>query len=149
MTVLVTPLFAAERGRLDDSSCRASLWHHVYHPDRFTTIEACFAVTGVIEDWRLEKDGDLHILLRLDRGQASLLNGKNKSDQEGCLVVEPICERNVTQPDAISACKGAFRVKIPQKGSHVQVIGTYVRDEQHGWMEIHPVSKFVVLDEEP
>jgi hypothetical protein len=30
------------------------------------------------------------------------------------------------------------RVAIPEEGAHVQVVGPWVADTQHGWNEIHP-----------
>jgi hypothetical protein len=141
--VIVIPSEAQPRGR-----CNAALWRHVYNPGRLEVVEKCTSVTGTILDWRVEKDGDYHILLRLDAGQSHLLNGKNRERQHGCLVLEPICKRDVTQLDAIQACEGAPQVRVPEKGSHVRVWGSYVHDAEggHGWMEMHPVSRFEVLE---
>src|SRR5436309_2548462 len=97
---------------------------------------------------RVEKDGDYHIQLTLDADQpASLVNSRNKKVQHGCLVLEPICKGKVTQADAIQPCKGAMKIKVPAIGSHVSVIGTYVKDTEsnHGWMEIHPVTNSTVI----
>lgn len=61
--------------------------------------------------------------------------------QGGDLVVEPICEHRVTQPDAITSCENfSGGVVRPRKGQHVRVAGSYVHDTEggHGWMEIHP-----------
>jgi len=60
---------------------------------------------------------------------------------------EIVCEFAVTQPDAVSACSGFHpAVVIPPVGSHVMIVGTYVRDTNHAqWMEIHPVSSITVI----
>jgi hypothetical protein len=132
--------------------CDKSLAAHVYHPNRLATVKPCMEVRGTILDMRVEKDGDYHILIKLDATQPdgetgnSLLNAKNQNPQKGCLVVEPICKGPVTQQDAIVPCQGAKKIKVPAIGAHVSVIGPYVKDNQggHGWMEIHPVTSITV-----
>jgi len=37
-------------------------------------------------------------------------------------------------------------VPRPHKGMHVRVIGPYVLDVEHGWMEIHPAVLIEELD---
>ena len=100
-------------------------------------------VTGTIVLKRPEKDGDIHIQLKLDKQFLPLLDAENKSRQGGNLVLEPICVGPVTQADAIQPCQGLTNsVSIPKKGDHVAVTGTFVHDIEpgHGWMEIHPVT---------
>lgn len=112
---------------------------HVYHPNRLQVRENCKLVTGVVELVRSERDGDYHIRLRPDPGQGDLTNERNDEKQDGDLVVEPICEHNVTQEDAIDSCRGfSAGLPRPRKGMHVRVIGPFVLDLEHGWMEIHP-----------
>jgi hypothetical protein len=37
-------------------------------------------------------------------------------------------------------------VTIPSVGSHVQIVGSYVRDTNHAqWMEIHPVTSIKII----
>lgn len=50
-----------------------------------------------------ELDGDLHIRVKLDRPFESMLNDGNKSNQDGDLVVEPICDHSVIQADRVAA----------------------------------------------
>jgi hypothetical protein len=103
----------------------------------------CMRVTGTIVLKRPEKDGDIHIQLKLDKQFLPLLDAENKSRQGGNLVLEPICVGPVTQADAIQPCQGLTnQVSIPKKGDHVAVTGTFVHDVEggHGWMEIHPVT---------
>jgi|GEM_PF-2988374 len=76
-----------------------------------------------------EADGDYHIQIQLDATQPddevgrSLLTARNRKVQKSCLVVEVICKAAVTQEDAIEACRGAKKVRVPAKGSHVAVVG--------------------------
>ncbi len=128
------------------AACDQSLWNHIYNPSRLHIIENCKTVTGTIEVVRHEKDGDDHILLKLDPAYTDLLNSKNISDQHGDLILEPVCERAATQADAVAVCqKYRSDVKIPPLGSHVEVVGSYVLDAEHGWNEIHPVTSISVI----
>ncbi|MEI6816692.1 MAG: hypothetical protein WCL14_08800 [Bacteroidota bacterium] len=128
--------------------CDDALWEHVYHANRLKVIEQCKHVTGVIYKEKREKDGDLHICLKLDAGQENLLNAFNIDKQHGCLVLEPVCVNEVTQKDAIGSCNDYVnRVVIPKVGEHVEVVGSYVEDEQHGWREIHPVTRIKILND--
>ena len=116
---------------------------HVYSPDRLRLLAACVTVTGTVAVIRSEKDGDLHLLLRLDPGQDQYLNEKNVSAEQGDLVLEPVCVRSPTQADAVAACAGyANPLPIPGVGTHVSVTGPWVLDLDHGWQEIHPVFAF-------
>lgn len=130
------------------NDCDGSLWKFVYHPARLTVWQKCKTVTGVILHKKAEADGDYHIQLKLDPGQPRLLNQKNMDKQNGCLVLEVICTKKVTQADAIKPCKTCpNNITVPQNGTHVKVTGTFVLDTQanHGWNEIHPVYKIEVL----
>lgn len=126
------------------SHCRGIkfLWQHVYNPQRLEVQKQCVTVTGVIVTKLSEPDGDLHIRVKLDSQFESMLNDGNKSNQHGDLVVEPICDHNVTQADAVAAC-ASFHSTIPHypAGTRVVVTGSYVLDHEHGWMEIHPVTR--------
>lgn len=116
---------------------------HVYSPDRLQLLAACVTVTGTVDVIRSEKDGDLHILLRLDAGEEKYINAKNVSGEMGDLVLEPVCVHTPTQTDAIPACTGYQNpLPIPSDGSHVSVTGPWVLDLDHGWQEIHPVFAF-------
>jgi hypothetical protein len=124
--------------------CDATLWNYVYHAQRLEILEQCKTVEGVIDKVLREDDGDLHI--RLDVEDKSLLNEKNFSGQHGMLVLEPICQKEPTQADAIEPCRNyagpLFQVRA---GMRVRVTGTYVLDHEHGWKEIHPMTSIVVL----
>ena len=130
------------------NSCDGSLWKYVYHPQRFTVLDQCKTVTGVIMKKVKEADGDYHIELKLDQGQSNLLNQKNINRQNGCLVLEIICKGKITQADAKQPCKNCPKnVGVPKVGVHVKVTGTYLTDNEsnHGWNEIHPVYDIQVL----
>ena len=124
------------------AGCDASLWEHVYHRQRLEVIEECKTVEGVIDKVLRDGDGDLHI--RLDVEDKSLLNEKNFSGQHGMLVLEPVCQKEPTQADAIEPCRNYagpfFSVRA---GMRVRVTGPYVLDHEHGWREIHPVTSIV------
>jgi hypothetical protein len=123
---------------------------HVYNPGRLHLLAACVTVNGTVDIIRAEKDGDVHILLRLDAGQDKYINAKNVSTENGDLVLEPVCVRAVTQLDAVSACAGYVNpLPIPAVGSHVAVTGAWVLDVDHGWMEIHPVASFNAVGAAP
>ena len=95
----------------------------VYHPQRLRVRSRCRVATGVVRQVKFEDfDGDVHIDLAAD--DARLVNRGN--DQVGgSLVVEIIPQDRVL-------------VGVPQPGAHVTVVGPWVEDEKHGWMEIHP-----------
>jgi hypothetical protein len=105
-------------------------------------------VSGVIKSMRPEPDTDVHIDLLLDPPYAAMINNQNIAQQHGWLVVEivPADEPGCTvgQPPRaptgtydFGTCTGA-NISTPAPGSHVSVIGPYVLDLAHGWMEIHP-----------
>jgi hypothetical protein len=145
--VLGLPAAASAQLISSTSPCDASLWNHVYHPARLVRLHECLRVTGTIVLERPEKDGDIHIQLKLDKIILPLLDAENKSRQGGNLVLEPICVGPVTQADAIQPCQGLTnQVAIPKKGDHVAVTGTFVHDVEpgHGWMEIHPVTRIEI-----
>ena len=122
--------------------CSAQLHYptHIYHTERLLLIQSNLTVSGTVEHIINEKDGDIHIRLKLD-SNLNLLNDKNYSAQHGCLVLEIICACKVTQPDAITACKNYKNtIPIPSVGQHIIVTGDYVLDKQHGWNEIHPIT---------
>lgn len=138
------------------TQCDATLWTHVYHPQRLIVKNQCAVVTGTIVDAtngkkhdgvRHEADGDTHGWLKPDPEFASLLNAGNISDEGGNLVFEIVCRFPVTQSDAQTACQNyTDHVTLPSVGSHVRIVGTYVQDTFHAkWMEIHPVTSITVI----
>jgi len=126
-----------------DCTGSKTIMKHVYHPDRLVEQKGCITVTGVIVKKIKEGDGDFHVRLKLDPGQdADLINDKNVEIQGGNLVFEPICVNPVTQASAKKACKNYHqKISLPNKGDHVEVTGIHMLDTEHGWLEIHPVTK--------
>lgn len=98
----------------------------VYHPVRLTVIDPCKRVSGTIKEIRHEEDGDLHINVSVDPAYRGMLNEANKSKEHGYLVVEFMARDGGHLPE-------------PNVGDHVDLLGAYVMDEQHGWHELHPV----------
>jgi hypothetical protein len=129
-----------------DPRCDATLWRHIYHPSRLHVIDACRTVTGTVTAVRQEADGDLHILLRPVRAERHLLDAANNSQENGDLVLEPICVGAVEQADAVDACSGfSHPVATVSPGERIIVTGSYVLDADHGWMEIHPITSITIL----
>ncbi len=128
------------------SACDSTLWNHVYHSYRLIPYSQCATITGVVYSLIHEADGDIHIRVTLDSAYTWMLNSGNIANQYGKLVVEPVCAVTVTQTDAIAACTGFTNtVYIPNVGEHVQVLGSYVLDNDHGWNEIHPVTSITIV----
>ena len=129
-------------GVTQSNQCDESLWAHIYNPTRLQVIAKCITVTGTIYSVKAEPDGDWHIRVQLDSQYDHLLNDKNRSDQLGKLVVEPVCENMVKQENAATACQGFQQhLAVPPVGTHVTIIGDFVLDNSHGWNEIHPVTR--------
>lgn len=129
-------------------NAQSPLWKHVYNPDRLHIIQPVMTITGTIYHIKKEKDGDLHINVKVDSKFESLLNARNKEAQSGCLVVEIICVGKITQPDAEGPCDNySNAITVPKKGDHVKITGAYILDTEgnHGWTEIHPVTELIIL----
>ena len=148
IVILALALRLVRRGRgpvrLAAESCDATLWNHVYQPERLKVIEACVVVEGRVVSLRREGDGDIHI--RLDVEERAALNLYNLLHAHGDLVVELICESGAKRADAIAACAGFTpQVAVPSAGDRVRVTGAYVADRDNGWNEIHPVTRIEIL----
>jgi hypothetical protein len=141
-------------------TCDESLWTHVYNSTRLIVKQPCITVAGIIVDAtanqshhqpdgvRHEDDGDTHGWLKVDPKFEDLLNPGNLSNEGGNLVFEIVCMYDPPkQQDAKAACTDyASPLKMPPVGSHVQIVGSYVRDTFHAqWMEIHPVTSIAVI----
>ena len=144
-TSLSTPTTAVTTS--SSNRCDQSLWNHVYQSSRLQIVNRCITVSGVIESIRAEPDGDSHIRLNLDSQFTKLINLANIKDQFGDLVLEPICQHTVIQPNAFFACNDFHQnINIPPIRAHVKVTGSYVLDTWHNkWAEIHPVSSITSL----
>ena len=126
----------------NSGNCKTSLWRYVYNPSRLEIVDSCISVTGIIEESKAEDDGDQHMLLKLDAGQADLLNKRNVKKKMDDLVLEVVCANKIKDKKAKKTCKGYMNnVNLESVGAHVKVTGSYVIDSHNGWAEIHPVSK--------
>lgn len=126
-------------------TCDANLWSHVYDPARLQVRDACRTVTGVVTAQHTSGDGDVNSELSPDPDFRDLLNEANMSKLGGNLHIEEVCQGKITR-DAFDSCRGfAGNVLVPPVGAHVRVTGSYVRDSNHGWMEIHPASEITVI----
>lgn len=124
------------------AGCDASLWKHVYNPDRLEVQKDCISVTGTIAERNTDEDGDEHMLLTLDPGQEDLINKRNKKKKDGNLVVEAVCAGPTQLKKVGDTCKDfSNSVYLPQVGEKVRVTGSFVLDGHNGWTEIHPVSR--------
>ncbi len=124
------------------TACGTRLWAHIYHPDRLRLMQRCKTVRGSVEELAWEPDGDLHIRLAT---RPALVNAANDQYEHGDLVLEEICQGGVSQADAVAACRGVpHNVTVPSVGDKVTVTGSYVLDQDHGWMEIHPVTSLTI-----
>jgi hypothetical protein len=131
---------------VQSQACDGSLMKHVFHPSRLIIKKGCITVKGTIRSEKDKPDGDMHVLVQLDPGQATdLVNAKNLSRQHGFLIVEVICQRPSSQSSAERACRDFKQnIKIPPIGTHVSITGVHVLDKDHGWLEIHPVTSIKV-----
>ncbi len=122
---------------------------NVHDPGRLRIIERCAVADGTVTSVRHEPDGDVFILLRLDPGQARLVNQTNQrklagnlvaeivpADQPGCTVGRP--PRPPIGTASFGICTGA-KLAAPEVGERIAVVGPHVLDREHGWLEIHPV----------
>lgn len=121
---------------------------HVYNKERLKILDKCITVYGYVKDIRNEKDGDLHMLLEVDGKYEYLLKDKNYEKQDGCLVIEPIYVKKVTQLNAIGSKKNYInKFVVPKKGDYIRVCGVYVLDKKHGGhSEIHPVTSLTIIN---
>lgn len=117
---------------------------NVRDPERLRVLRRCETATGLVHFAQTEKDGDVHISLRLERKDRHLLNEGNRRKHHGTLVVEivpadqPGCRKG--ERVRYGRCTGAD-VRTPKRGERIRVTGPWVLDRPHGWNEIHPAWK--------
>jgi|ERR1041385_5893222 hypothetical protein len=133
-----------------DCTGSQTIMKRIYHPERLIpTDKGCVKVSGIVIAKLPQDDGDIHYRLKLDTGQGSgLINKKNNAKrQHNFLIFEPICVGKIKDtPAAAKACRN-FRQKfsLPNKGDRVEVTGIHMLDNQHKWLEIHPVTMIKIL----
>ncbi|HZD66860.1 MAG TPA: hypothetical protein VE152_12240 [Acidimicrobiales bacterium] len=127
----------------------------MYHSYRLHVRNRCMQVAGTVVAVRHEDDGDIHVNLRLPASETHLLDHANYMAEHGDLVTElvPADQPGCTPGRAPKPGHGSYSYGIctgadigtPPIGSRVTVVGPYVLDADHGWMEIHPVWGFTVV----
>jgi hypothetical protein len=118
---------------------------HVYNPARLQTVKDCVTVSGIVNNFIVEDDGDYHVWFHVDQQYANLPNAANNDYRQGALLAEIICANHVYQQDAVLACEGySNQIPIPNKNQNITVTGPYVLDTIHGWMEVHPVYSLII-----
>jgi hypothetical protein len=165
--VLVRTAFG-QIGQLPRTGCRpGNPLANVRDPERLKLVRPCIAVHGFVRSVQQMGDGDFHVNLELDPEQQALLNGRNIEAQNGQLVTEivPADQPGCTpgQPPKLrlgawvrlwemhsghfdlGICTGA-NIASPPIGARVEIVGPYVLDANHGWMEIHPVWSVKLLN---
>ncbi|HEY4408381.1 MAG TPA: hypothetical protein VGO87_00750 [Acidimicrobiia bacterium] len=129
------------------ATCSGPPLANVWQPSRLHVLAACKTVRGRVTKVQREPDGDSHIEVRLDPGQASLLNAANRSKLHGNLMLEIV---PADQPGCVAGHKVKFGVcsgrhlATPKVGAQVTASGPYVVDTLHGWREIHPVKSLSI-----
>jgi hypothetical protein len=131
----------------------------VYHEDRLEARNRCLTVTGTVAYVSHEDDGDIHVDLTLPPNEAHLLNAGNRAYQYGQLVTEivPADEPGCTPGRPPRPAHGSYNYGVctgadltaPPVGARVAVVGPYVLDADHGWMEIHPVWAIKIISMPP
>ncbi len=123
--------------------CGASLWK--YNAEEENILKSCVTISGVVVSRNAEDDGDENIQLKPDPEYVHLLNVWNIFGQWGNIAVEAICENHPSKDNFRKACKGyKSQVILPHVGDHISVTGSYGIDK-HGWTEIHPVTKIIMI----
>lgn len=143
-SVLLQGMFPTSAEAQTHPPCRQPWTSGLRRPERFTLVERCVRLTGVVESVRAKADGDLHIQLKL-LNHKELLNRQNSNKQNGYLVVEiEPWQRGLTtkaigapQLPRSSFCAKGCNFKA---GEHIRITSTIVTDREHGWNEAHSPS---------
>ena len=129
------------------SLCRDSsnISSHIYNPARLQVFKDCVTVSGIVNSVITEDDGDYHVWFHVDSQYANLPNSVNNDYRLGDLLAEIMCATTVNQQDAVLACENyTNQIPLPVINQNITVMGPYVLDSTHGWMEIHPVYSLLV-----
>lgn len=121
----------------DKDNCRqGNVLEGVDRQSRFDVLSTCEKVIGIVHDMKGNKefDGDYQFNLVVDKPYNRLLNEQNNKQVNGMLVVE-----------IIPKDQSSKLVQIPKNGDKIEVYGSWVTDNPHGWNEIHPVWKVKIL----
>ncbi|HRI27087.1 MAG TPA: hypothetical protein PK239_03845 [Chitinophagales bacterium] len=129
-----------------EGNCNNGLWQHIHNPARLIIIEPCVTLTGKVKGVHTSPDGDIHLRIAMDRNTRLPINFYNYIARGGCIVAEIICGKPAKSSKGKISCMGYQNaLTIPKRGSSVSITGSYVLDTNHGWREIHPVTKLEIL----
>ena len=123
----------------NEQNCRqGNIFDGIDRQARFFVLSTCEKAVGVVHDMKetMENDGDYQFNLELDSQYKQLLNDENNKQVQGMMVIE------ITSYDQQSNA-----VQIPNNGDKIEVYGALVTDNPHGWNEIHPAWKVIILNE--
>lgn len=120
-----TPATSPAPGRRSARICppRHRVFDGVYRPARFALLDRCKEVTGTVEMARAQRDGDVHIMVRVD---GSALSARLERSRWPLLTVE-----------FMPRDKG--HLVMPGIGDRVTFTGALVWDVPVRWYELHPV----------
>jgi hypothetical protein len=122
---------------------------YVYRPARLQVLTPCVRVTGTVVALSIEADADIHMQLRLDAPYQGLVNSGN-DQEDGNLIIEPICQFPPPQADVIRICASnpdPLPGPMPSIGDHVWMEGRHVLDLQHfAWAELHPLYRWGIVN---
>ena len=115
------------------AGCPSDPKQGVQAPRNLTVLDPtnpCRTATGRVMATHIEHDGDCHVNVALDSQYQTLLNSVNGSAARGQLITEVIPNHPLA---------------IPEVGSRVTIVGSWVNDHSTGWNELHPVWSFGIL----
>jgi hypothetical protein len=128
------------------------LWKHIHDfkinhgkDERLPKNNYCIPVSGNITSQDLDLDGDIHMMIKLDKQYQHYTTETGARQAE--IVTEAICQKSAQYDKAKEACNGVQQdfLKIPPTETHVFVTGSYVLDAENNWREIHPVASIYAL----
>ncbi len=118
-----------------DPNCRqGNIFDGVDRQARFKVLSTCETITGIVHDMSKQDDGDYQFNVDVDSQNKRFLNDANNNQVNGMLVVE-IIPKDQNSSD----------VYIPKENDRIQAVGAWVTDTPHGWNEIHPAWKIILL----
>ena len=126
--------------------CDSTLWRRVHTRDRLKIIDTCIEVSGSIERMDAKRDGDIHIDLNLDKEFDWIRKDprfeNNNLQQNGNLVTEAVCAVPIEDIRVFIQfpCEGFSQDFDVEVGDHVTMVGAFVHDKTHNWLEVHPIT---------
>jgi hypothetical protein len=107
-------------------SCPSRALLGVYRPERLHVVARCRLFVGVVTGSVRQRDGDVRIYAVPTRAYQRFLNATNRSALGGRIVIEVIDGQPMVY-------------FLPRPGERISVLGTLVRDVEHGWNAMYPI----------